>query len=203
MPTTSPSSVTSGPPELPGFAAASNWIRLVSSRLPSGERNSRLQAGDDARRDRRADAEREADGDDLVAQREVLRGAHRGGARDRRGPSSPGARRDRVPAACRRRSLRTPGRRRTSPDPLRPGDDVEVGEDDALVDDDDPGADPVFDVHVPFLGVAQPEHAHDRGPDRLVRLCRPEGSGFVSSVCSTAASMSSWVRRNGAGLREG
>ncbi len=43
MPTTSPSIVTSGPPELPGLAAASNWIRLVSMRLPSGERYSRLR----------------------------------------------------------------------------------------------------------------------------------------------------------------
>ena len=42
MPTTSPSIVTSGPPELPGFAAASNWIRLVIVCRPSGERNSRL-----------------------------------------------------------------------------------------------------------------------------------------------------------------
>lgn len=43
MPTTSPSSVTSGPPELPGLAAASNWIRLLSWRLPSGEVNSRCR----------------------------------------------------------------------------------------------------------------------------------------------------------------
>ena len=43
MPTTSPSVVTSGPPELPGLAAASNWIRLVSTRLPSGERYSRFR----------------------------------------------------------------------------------------------------------------------------------------------------------------
>ena len=43
MPTTSPSIVTSGPPELPGFAAASNWIRLVSICWPSGERNWRFR----------------------------------------------------------------------------------------------------------------------------------------------------------------
>ncbi len=43
MPTTSPSCVTSGPPELPGLAAASNWMRLESVRLPSGERNSRFR----------------------------------------------------------------------------------------------------------------------------------------------------------------
>ena len=42
MPTTSPSMVTSGPPELPGLAAASNWIRLLKGRLPSGDSNSRL-----------------------------------------------------------------------------------------------------------------------------------------------------------------
>ena len=43
MPTTSPSMVTSGPPELPGLAAASNWIRLLISCLPSGERNERFR----------------------------------------------------------------------------------------------------------------------------------------------------------------
>jgi hypothetical protein len=42
MPTTWPSMVTSGPPELPGLAAASNWIRLLISCLPSGERKDRL-----------------------------------------------------------------------------------------------------------------------------------------------------------------
>ncbi len=43
MPTTAPSAVTSGPPELPGLAAASNWMRFVSTRLPCGERNSRFR----------------------------------------------------------------------------------------------------------------------------------------------------------------
>ena len=43
MPTTAPSMVTSGPPELPGLAAASNWIRLLSFCLPSGERNTRCR----------------------------------------------------------------------------------------------------------------------------------------------------------------
>ena len=35
MPMTSPSGVMSGPPELPGLTAASNWMRFVSTRLPS------------------------------------------------------------------------------------------------------------------------------------------------------------------------
>src|SRR5580658_65349 len=46
MPTTSPSRLTSGPPELPGFTAASNWIRLViwtPSSLRSGSTNSRFR----------------------------------------------------------------------------------------------------------------------------------------------------------------
>ncbi|MPN22111.1 hypothetical protein SDC9_169494 [bioreactor metagenome] len=43
MPITSPSIVTSGPPELPGLAAASNWMRLRSTCLPSGDWNSRLK----------------------------------------------------------------------------------------------------------------------------------------------------------------
>ena len=48
MPTTSPSIVTSGPPELPGLAAASNWIRLVSRRLPFGRAELALQPRDHA-----------------------------------------------------------------------------------------------------------------------------------------------------------
>ncbi len=43
MPTTAPSAVTSGPPELPGLAAASNWIRLTMSWVPSRERWTRLK----------------------------------------------------------------------------------------------------------------------------------------------------------------
>src|SRR5262249_39364819 len=37
MPTTSPSAVTSGPPELPGLTAASNWMRFDKDLRPSGE----------------------------------------------------------------------------------------------------------------------------------------------------------------------
>ena len=42
MPTTAPEALTSGPPELPGFTAASNWIRPPSSvpRLPRPVRSS-------------------------------------------------------------------------------------------------------------------------------------------------------------------
>ncbi|MCY1221855.1 hypothetical protein D9M72_339270 [compost metagenome] len=39
MPTTSPSMFTSGPPELPGLAAASNWMSLSRLCLRSGETN--------------------------------------------------------------------------------------------------------------------------------------------------------------------
>ena len=42
MPTTSPSMVTSGPPELPGLAAASNCMSPESVRLPSGDSKPRL-----------------------------------------------------------------------------------------------------------------------------------------------------------------
>ena len=41
MPITSPSIEISGPPELPGFTAASNWIRPVITCLPCGERKLR------------------------------------------------------------------------------------------------------------------------------------------------------------------
>lgn len=43
MPTTSPLMFTSGPPELPGLAAASNWISRVSTCRPSVETNSRFR----------------------------------------------------------------------------------------------------------------------------------------------------------------
>ena len=67
----SPSAVTSGPPELPGLASASNWIRLVRIRLPSGRMVFALQAGDDAGGGRRADAERQPDRHHLIADREI------------------------------------------------------------------------------------------------------------------------------------
>ena len=43
MPTTSPAALTSGPPELPGFAAASNWMRFERRRSPSGDWYSRFR----------------------------------------------------------------------------------------------------------------------------------------------------------------
>src|SRR6185437_9323581 len=72
MPTTSPSIVASGPPELPGFAAASNWIRLVNRRLPSRERCSRLSPDTT-----RADAERKSDDEHVVAHGQIARRAQR------------------------------------------------------------------------------------------------------------------------------
>ena len=42
MPTTSPAALSSGPPELPGFTAASNWIRLLKE-SPAVVRNWRLR----------------------------------------------------------------------------------------------------------------------------------------------------------------
>ena len=38
IPTTSPAALTSGPPELPGFTAASNWIRSRIVCTPPGAR---------------------------------------------------------------------------------------------------------------------------------------------------------------------
>ena len=143
MPTTSPSIVTSGPPELPGLAAASNWIRLVSMRLPSGERNSRLQA----RRPRppttdgpmpngkptattsspgcRSPVERSVAGMQVVGDR--LRLQH--------GEVVLGLRADDVGLGL---GAVGEGDRRSR---LAPRDHVQVGEDDAVVDDDHAGAD--------------------------------------------------------------
>ncbi len=137
MPTTSPSAVTSGPPELPGLAAASNWMRLVRMRLPSVRVVLALQPRHDAGRGRRADAERKAHGDHLVADREI-----RGRAQRRRdevvGHGLRLQHREVVlgPHADDRR-VGFHAVEEAHLDPLGADDDVQVGEDDALVDDHD------------------------------------------------------------------
>ena len=58
------------------------------------------------------------------------------------------------------------------------GHHVEVGENDPLVDDDDPGSDALFDLIVSVRVGVQPPHAHHRGPDDLVRLRCRRRQGF-------------------------
>ena len=72
MPTTWPAALTSGPPELPGLMAASVWMRPWSS-TPSAAR-SRSLGRDDAPCDGglATEVERVADGDDLVADAQVV-----------------------------------------------------------------------------------------------------------------------------------
>ena len=67
MPTTSPSALTSGPPELPGLMAASVWMRC--SRRPPAVVDRAVLGRDDAAGDARLAAEVEgvADGDHVVA----------------------------------------------------------------------------------------------------------------------------------------
>ena len=69
-------------------------------RLPSRRAEFALQAGDHARRDRRADAERKADRDHRVARRQIRGRAQRRRASGRRGWSSPAAPRGRARAAA-------------------------------------------------------------------------------------------------------
>ena len=62
MPITSPSVVTSGPPELPGLSAASVWT--ISSMIAAGSRSKRsAERADDARGHGVLKAVRVADGD--------------------------------------------------------------------------------------------------------------------------------------------
>ena len=170
--------VTSGPPELPGLAAASNWIRLVSTRLPSGERNSRLSpettpadtdgpmpngkptatTSSPGRRSlRRAQRRRgEVVGDLLRLQhREIVLGLHA----DDDG----------------RLRFEAVGERHLHA--LRAGHDVQVGEDDALVDDHDAGADAALDVAVAVGVVGQPRTRTTDG--RTASAARDAAEGRV------------------------
>ena len=67
MPTTWPSRFSSGPPELPGFTAASNWISPSSSPLPSSRPMRAVESRDDAGGDRVGETERVADREGFVA----------------------------------------------------------------------------------------------------------------------------------------
>ena len=160
MPTTSPSAVTSGPPELPGLTAASNWIRLVRMRLPSCERNSR----------RRPDTTPD-DADGPMPNGNPPRRPRRP-LRDRRVDRMVAAARSSgIVLACstaRSCSGRMPGDHRVRfgsvgedhLDPVRGSDHMQVGEYDALVDDDHAGAD--ADLHVlADRSADQAPHAHD------------------------------------------
>ena len=48
MPTTRPPMSTSGPPELPGFTAASNWIMSVQHLAGLFDHEAAVQGADDA-----------------------------------------------------------------------------------------------------------------------------------------------------------
>ena len=66
MPTTWPLRLSSGPPELPGLTAASNWMRPFSV-VPPSTGIERFEPGDDAGAQRVDQAERMADGEGGVA----------------------------------------------------------------------------------------------------------------------------------------
>ena len=70
----------SGPPELPGFTAASNWMRSESTRSPVGERYSRLRP-DTRLRSPTARCRREPDGNHVLPGRRSARGRTAAAAR--------------------------------------------------------------------------------------------------------------------------
>ena len=67
---------------------------------------------------------------------------------------------------------------------LAPDDHVEVGQDDALVDDDDSGADVVPRLLLRALVVLPPAHLDDGGPDRPRRPSPRGRAGTWSSACA-------------------
>ena len=124
-PTTWPSRLTSGPPELPGLIAASVWTALMYDdslgRVAGGDRS--LQRADDAGGHRGREAERRTDRDDGVADAQRL-GLAQGGGLHVLGLVAVEHREVVDRAAARRRWLRSgcrPGRRsRSGRRPRRP-----------------------------------------------------------------------------------
>ena len=175
MPTTSPSALTSGPPELPGLAAASNWMRFVHARLALLARG--RAAGPRPRRprpkarcrtgSRPPPPRRRAGGVALEASVAGFRSSGRTPRPDDReivlGPRADDAGSDSVPSE--KIDPQLLGRRR----------DVEVGEDRALVVDHDAGADRrvlLVEVFLDPLGRRRHFDRRFRLP-RLGRLGRP------------------------------
>jgi len=135
MPTTSPSAFTSGPPELPGLAAASNWMRLVSNCLLSGEWYS-LLSPDTTPAIPTGRCRTESHGNDVVSYGEIACGPKLAGARSS-GWSSPEARPDRIRAQADYLGLDSSPSAKTTFTSLR-GRPHAVRQDQSLVDDHDP-----------------------------------------------------------------
>ena len=118
------------------------------------------QTGHYSRRHRRTDAEWKADGNDLIAQCEVRGGSH--GGREKivgnRLRLKHGQIVLRPHAGDRGIGFEPVGEHHLHP--LGAEHDVEIGEDDAFVDDDNPGADALLDVLVRLCQV--PTHARER-----------------------------------------
>ena len=83
MPITSPPALNSGPPELPGLIEASVWMPPVMV-APFGDWISRSTAETTPRREREVEAERVADGHDLLADGDLGRVAQLDGGEGRR-----------------------------------------------------------------------------------------------------------------------
>ena len=74
MPISRPLESSSGPPELPGLMAASVWMTPWMG-MPDQTLDLATEAADDAGGERVVEAERAADGEHLLAHREVVRAA--------------------------------------------------------------------------------------------------------------------------------
>lgn len=166
MPTTSPSIVTSEPPELPGLAAASlESGRSVLACLaatcshasgPTPRRpkhGGRCRTGSPPRRPGRPAPGRPSSASWPPA-------GHRAGS----WPAAPQgrARGGRIPAMPRIRCHQ----QSAGPDLVDPGHDVQVGQDDPGVDNHHAGAEAALGVGLVTLML--PAHQHDRRPHRLV-----------------------------------
>ena len=138
MPMSSPAESSSGPPEFPGLIDASVWImsRMVTLPAPG---HGPAQGADDALGDRVVEAEGIADGDDLLPDLEVARRADDDGrqAAERSFELEDGDVLGRVAADERRLDLPLVGQ--ADHELVALVDDVEVGDDVALVVPDEAG----------------------------------------------------------------
>ena len=136
-PMTSPRELTSGPPELPGFNAASVWMMLSISR-PELDAERPAQRADHARRHGVLEAVRIADGDGQLADPQPIGITEPHRLEVRR--INPENRQVRVRVCADEMRVRVPAIGQRDFNPVRAMNDVAVGQDEPVRRDDKSGA---------------------------------------------------------------
>jgi len=151
---------------------------LVSTRWPSGERYSRFRP-DTTPEDTRSDAERKADRGDEITRLQAVGGLQRGGHQVVRDRDRLQHREVVFRARADHRRVGVHARLESEADALRAGDDVDVGEDHALVEDHHAAAYAALDFAA-IRAVMEGSYPHDRAAHRVVSLgrMRRHGHGF-------------------------